>query len=101
MADVGATRELKGLGFWVHEQLTDYAPPHICSYRVVAGFPPANQSGTLTCNPSGDVTIVDWESVYTLPLRGGGKPVEVLTAPLLRAFALRAILTACAKALES
>ena len=97
---VGATRELKGVGFWVHEQLTAYEPPHSCSYRVVAGFPPAHQSGTLTCTPSGDGTHVDWESVYTLPLRGGGKPVEVLTAPLLRSFAFRAILTGCAKALE-
>ena len=97
---VGATRELKGFGFWVHEQLTAYEPPHSCSYRVVAGFPPAHQSGTLTCTPSGDGTHVDWESVYTLPLRGGGKPVEVLTAPLLRSFAFRAILTGCAKALE-
>jgi hypothetical protein len=38
---------------------------------------------------------VDWESTYTLPLRGGGKPVEVLTAPLLRTFAFRAILAGC------
>jgi uncharacterized protein YndB with AHSA1/START domain len=98
---VGATRELKGIGFWVHEQLTAYEPPHSCSYRVVAGFPPAHQSGTLTCTPSGDVTHVDWESVYTLPLRGGGKPVEVLTALLLRRFAFRAILAGCAKALGS
>jgi uncharacterized protein YndB with AHSA1/START domain len=98
---VGATRELKGFGFWVHEQITDYDPPHSCSYRVVGGFPPAHQDGTLTCTPSGDGTYVDWASKYTIPARGGGKVVEVLTAPLLRPFAFRAILTGCAKALES
>jgi hypothetical protein len=97
---VGATRELKGFGFWVHEQLTAYGSPHSCSCRVAGGFPPAHQSGTLTCTPSDEGTHVDWERVYTLPLRGGGKPVEVLTAPLLRTFAFRAILTGCAKALE-
>lgn len=96
---VGATRELKGFGFWVHEQLTAYEPPRHCSYRVVAGFPPAHQTGTLTCKSSGKGTHVDWESVYTLPLRGGGKPVELLTAPLLRTFAFRAILVGCAQAM--
>ena len=47
---VGATRQLKGIGFWVHEQLTAYDPPRSCSYRVTAGFPPARQDGTLTCH---------------------------------------------------
>jgi uncharacterized protein YndB with AHSA1/START domain len=98
---VGATRELKGFGFWVHEQITAYDPPCGCSYRVVAGFPPAHQSGTLTCTPSGDGTYIDWVSDYTIPARGGGKVVEVLTGPLIRSFAFRAILTGCAKALES
>jgi len=42
---VGATRELKGFGFWVHEQITAYDPPRSCSYRVVGGFPPAHQTG--------------------------------------------------------
>jgi uncharacterized protein YndB with AHSA1/START domain len=51
---VGATRELRGFGFWVHEQITAYGAPRSCSYRVVGGFPPAHQNGTLTCTPSGD-----------------------------------------------
>jgi uncharacterized protein YndB with AHSA1/START domain len=98
---VGATRELKGFGFWVHEQITAYDPPRSCSYRVVGGFPPAHQNGTLTCTPSGDGTYIDWVSDYTIPARGGGKVVEVITAPLIRSFAFRAILNGCAKALES
>jgi uncharacterized protein YndB with AHSA1/START domain len=98
---VGATRELKGFGFWVHEQITAYDPPLSCSYRVVGGFPPAHQNGTLTCTPSGDGTYVDWVSDYAIPARGGGKVVEVLTAPLIRSFAFRAILTGCAKALAT
>jgi uncharacterized protein YndB with AHSA1/START domain len=98
---VGATRELKGFGFWVHEQITAYDARRSCSYRVVAGFPPALQNGTLTCTPAGDGTHVDWVSGYTIPARWGGKVVEVLTAPLIRTFAFRAILTGCAKALES
>jgi hypothetical protein len=36
---VGATRELKRFGFWVHEQITAYDPPRSCSYRVVGGVP--------------------------------------------------------------
>jgi uncharacterized protein YndB with AHSA1/START domain len=98
---VGATRELEGFGFWVREQITAYDPPRSCAYRVVGGFPPAHQNGTLTCTPSGDGTYIDWASDYTIPARGGGKLVEVLTAPLIRSFAFRAILTGCAKALES
>jgi hypothetical protein len=98
---LGATRELKGFGFWVHERITAYDAPRSCSYRVVAGFPPAHQDGTLTCEPSGAGTHVDWVSAYVLPARGGGKPLEVITAPLLRAFAFRAILAGCAKGLET
>ncbi len=97
----GATRELKGFGFWVHEQLTAYDAPRSCSHRVVGSFPATKQNGTLTCTPSGDGTHVEWLSTYTLSARGGGKVVEVLTAPLMRALAFRAILAGCAKALES
>ena len=97
---VGATREQTGFGFWVHEQITVYDPPRSCSYVVVGSFPPAQQRGALTCTPSGDGTHVDWLSGYTLPARGGGRVVEVLTAPVIRALAFRAILTGCAKALE-
>jgi len=98
---VGATRKLKGFGFWVDEQLTAYDPPRSCSYSVVAGFPLANQNGTLTCTPSGGGTHVDWQSSFTIPTRAIGKLLESLSAPLLRAFAFRAILTGCAKALEN
>jgi uncharacterized protein YndB with AHSA1/START domain len=98
---VGAMRELKGFGFWVHEQITAYDPPRSCSYRVVGGFPPTHQNGALTCTPLGDGTYIDWVSDYTIPARGGGKLVEVVTAPLIRSFAFRAIVTGCAKALES
>jgi hypothetical protein len=40
-------------------------------------------------------------SGYTIPARGGGKVLEVLSAPLMRSLAFRAILAGCAKALES
>ena len=30
-----------------------------------------------------DGTLVDWESAYTIPVRGGGKVLEILTAPLI------------------
>jgi hypothetical protein len=98
---VGATRELTGFGFWVREQITAYDAPRSCSYVVVGSFPPAQQRGTLTCTPSDNGTHVDWLSSYTLPIRGGGKVVEVLTAPLIRALAFRAILTGCANTVES
>ncbi|OBK71597.1 SRPBCC family protein [Mycobacterium sp. 1274761.0] len=97
---VGATREVRTFGFWVHEQITAYDAPRSCSYRVVDGFPPVHQNGTLTCSPSGGGTHVDWVSRYTIAARGGGKVLEVLTAPLMRLFVFRAILTGCAKALE-
>jgi hypothetical protein len=63
----------------IHEQRTITASPE----RVYAWLlEPAN----LTVSP------------YA---RGGGKVVELVTAPLVRSFAFRAILTGCAKALES
>jgi uncharacterized protein YndB with AHSA1/START domain len=98
---VGATRELRGFGFWVHEQITAYDAPRSCSYRVIGGFPPADQNGTLTCTPADNGTHVDWVSGYKIPLRGGGKVLEILSAPLMRSLAFRAILAGCAKALES
>lgn len=42
----GATRELKGFGSGVHEQLTAYDAPRSCSYRVVGSFPATKQNGT-------------------------------------------------------
>ncbi|OBK76621.1 polyketide cyclase [Mycobacterium sp. 1164985.4] len=98
---LGATREVRGFGWWVHEQITAYDPPHSCSYRVVGGVPPTHQNGTLTCTPAGGGTHVDWISGYTIPARGGGKVLEVLTAPLMRSLVFRKILASCAEALEA
>jgi len=99
---VGATREIIGFGNWAHEQITAYDAPRSCAYLAVRSFPRSNhEGGTLTCTPSGDGTLVDWVSTYTLPTRSGGKVIEVLTAPLIRSLTFRAILTGCARALES
>jgi uncharacterized protein YndB with AHSA1/START domain len=99
---VGAVREVTGYGFWAHEQITAYDAPRSCSYVVVGAFPATqHDGGTLTCTPSGDGTHVDWVSGYTLPARGGGKVIEVITLPLVRSLTFRAILAGCAKALES
>ena len=99
---VGAVRELKGIGFWAHEQITAYDPPRSCSYVVVGSFPPSqHDGGALACTPSGDGTHVDWRSGYTVPARAGGKAIEVITLPLIRSLTFRAILAGCAKALES
>ena len=98
---VGAVREVTGFGFWLHEQITAYDAPRRCSYDVVASFPASqHEGGSLTCTPSDHGTHVDWVTTYTIPARGGGKVMEVLTAPLI-SFHLRAILAGCAKALES
>ena len=97
---VGAVREVTGFGFWLHEQITAYDAPRRCAYDVVGSFPASrHEGGSLTCTPSDDGTHVDWVTTYTIPARGGGKVMEVLTAPLI-SFHLRAILAGCAKALE-
>jgi hypothetical protein len=99
---VGAVREVTGFGFWLHEQITAYDPPRSYSYVVVGSFPASqHEGGTLTCTPSGDGTQVEWVSGYTVPDRGGGKVMEVVTLPLIRSLIFRAILAGCAKALES
>jgi Polyketide cyclase / dehydrase and lipid transport len=99
---VGAVREVIGIGYWAHEQITAYDAPRSCSYIAVRSFPPAQHNGgTLTCTPSGDGTHVDWVSGYTLPARSGGKVIEVVTLPLIRWLMFRAILAGCARALES
>jgi uncharacterized protein YndB with AHSA1/START domain len=98
---VGAVREVTGIGFWAHEQITAYDAPRSYSYLAVRSFPPSqHRGGTLTCTPSGDGTHVDWVSGYTLPARSGGKVMEVVTLPLMRSLTFRAILAGCAKALE-
>jgi hypothetical protein len=92
---VGAVWEVTGFGFWLHEQITAYDAPRSCCYIVVGSFPASQHNGgTLTCTPSGDGTHVDWVSDYKVPARGGGKVMEVLTAPLI-SFNLRAILAGC------
>ena len=50
---------------------------------------------------SGDGTDIEWVSGYTLPARGGGKVVELVTLQLVRSLLFRAILAGCAKALAS
>jgi hypothetical protein len=98
---VGAVREVTGFGFWVHEQITAYDAPRSCAYDVVRSFPASQHDGRHGhVHSVGDGTHVVWLSGYTVPARGGGKVVEVLTAPLI-SFNLRAILAGCAKALES
>jgi Polyketide cyclase / dehydrase and lipid transport len=99
---VGAVREVIGIGYWAHEQITAYDAPRSCSYIAVRSCPPSQHNGgALTCTPSGDGTHVDWVSGYTLPTRSGGKVIEVVTLPLIRSLMFRAILAGCAKALES
>ncbi len=99
---VGALREVTGIGYWAHEQITAYDAPRSYSYLAVRSFPASqHKGGTLTCTPSGDGTHVDWVSTYTLPARAGGKVIEVVTLPLIRSLMFRAILAGCAKALES
>jgi uncharacterized protein YndB with AHSA1/START domain len=101
-AAVGAVREVTGIGFWAHEQITAYDAPRSCSYIAVRSFPASeHKGGTLTCTPSRDGTHVDWVSTYALPVRAGGKVMEVVTLPLIRSLTFRAILAGCAKALES
>jgi uncharacterized protein YndB with AHSA1/START domain len=99
---VGAVREATGFGFWLHEQITAYDASRTCSYVFVGSFPASeHDGGTLTCTPSGGGTHVEWVSGYTVPARGGGKVMEVVTLPLIRSLIFRAILAGCAKALES
>jgi hypothetical protein len=48
---------------------------------VVRSFPASQHDGkTVTCAPSGAGTHVEWVSRYTLPARGGGKVIELITA---------------------
>jgi hypothetical protein len=99
---VGAVREVTGFGFWLHEQITAYDAPRSYSYVVVGSFPASqHEGGALTCTPSGDGTHVEWVSGYTVPARGGGKVMDVVTLPLIRSLIFRAVLAGCAKALES
>jgi len=99
---VGAVREVTGFGFWLHEEITAYDEARSYSYRVVGSFPPSeHQGGAVTCTPTGDGTDVTWVSGYTVPVRGGGKVMEVATAPLIRSLIFRAVLAGCAKALQA
>jgi uncharacterized protein YndB with AHSA1/START domain len=96
----GAVREVIAVGTWFREEITAYDRPRSYSYLIVRSFPPFNhEGGTLTFTASGDGTRVDWLSNYTHPARAGGKLLEAVTYPLLRS-SFRAVLDACAKALE-
>jgi uncharacterized protein YndB with AHSA1/START domain len=96
----GAVREVTGVGTWFREEITAYDRPRSYSYLIVRSFPPFNhEGGTLTFTASGDGTRVDWLSNYTHPARAGGKLLEAVSYRLLRS-SFRAILDACARALE-
>ena len=99
--EVGALREVIGAGMWFREEMTVVDAPNSYSYLIVRSFPPFDHDGgTLTLRPEGDGTHVDWVSSYSHPTRGGGKLLEAVSAPLLRA-SFRAVLAGCAKALEN
>jgi uncharacterized protein YndB with AHSA1/START domain len=98
--EVGALREVLGIGMWFREEITAYDPPRSYSYLIVRSFPAFNhEGGTLTFTPSGDGTHVDWDTSYTHPARAGGKPMEAVSSRLLRSSFL-AVLGGCAKALQ-
>ena len=97
---VGALREVLGVGTWFREEITAYDAPRSYSYLIVRSFPAFDhEGGTLTFTPEGEGTHVDWVSSYTHPARAGGKVTEAVSSRLLRS-SFRAILAACAKALE-
>jgi uncharacterized protein YndB with AHSA1/START domain len=96
----GAVREVLAVGTWFREEITAYDRPRSYSYLIVRSFPPFNhEGGTLTFTASDDGTRVDWLSNYTHPALAGGKVLEAVSHRLLRS-SFRAILDACAKALE-
>ena len=102
---VGALREVTAVGVWFREEITAYDPPRSYSYRILRSFPAFDhEGGTLTftpstSTPSGEGTHVDWLSNYTHPVLAGGKALEAVTYRLLR-WSFRALLDACAQALE-
>ncbi|CAM4085916.1 Polyketide cyclase / dehydrase and lipid transport [Mycobacterium basiliense] len=97
----GAVREVIGIGTWFREKITAFDRPRSYSYLIVRAIPPFDhEGGTLTFTASDAGTHVDWLTSYTHPTRAGGKVLEALTRPLLR-WSFRAILSGCAKALES
>lgn len=97
----GAVRVVLGTGMWFREDITAYDRPNTYSYLIARSIPAFNHDGgTLTFTPSGNGTHVDWLTNYTHPGYAGGKLLEKVSRPLLR-WNFEAILSACAKALES
>lgn len=98
---VGAIREVTVVGAWLREVITALDAPRSYSYRVVRSIPPgSHEGGTVSVTPSGDGTLVEWTTTYSIPARAGGKVTEAVTERLFRSSFL-AILAHCAKALES
>jgi uncharacterized protein YndB with AHSA1/START domain len=99
----GAVREVLALCAWFREEITAYDRPRSYTYLIVRSVPPfRHEGGTLTftaVDGPGGGTHVDWLSHYTHPARFGGKLLEAITSRLLRS-SIRAILAACAAALE-
>lgn len=100
----GAVREVLGAGMWFREEIPVYERPAKYTYLIVRSFPAFNHDGgTLTFTPVGtpakEGTRVEWDSSYTHPLHAGGRAMQALSRPLL-AMNFRAILDACARALE-
>jgi hypothetical protein len=98
---VGALRRVIGAGTYFLEEITAYDRPRSHSYLIIRSVPPfRHDGGTLTFTAADGGTHVDWLTNYTHPAWAGGKLLEAVTRPLLRASFL-AILDACAKELEA
>ncbi|WP_461480016.1 SRPBCC family protein [Mycobacterium sp. HUMS_1102779] len=108
--EVGAVREVTGVGTWFREEITAYDRPRSYTYLIVRSFPPFHhEGGTLTFTPAtftpatstaaGTGTHVDWLTNYTHPAWAGGRLLEAVSQRVLRS-SFEAILDACAEALE-
>jgi uncharacterized protein YndB with AHSA1/START domain len=95
---VGAVRQAVAVGMWVRERITAFDPPHSYSYLIVRSVPAfGHEGGTVTCEPAGAGTLVEWTSTYRHPWWVGGPALEALTAPLLQ-WNFGAVLAACGRA---
>ncbi|MFT3898726.1 MAG: SRPBCC family protein [Gordonia sp. (in: high G+C Gram-positive bacteria)] len=98
---VGAVREVWALGLWAREEIIAWDPPHGYEYRITRAVPAIeHREGAVVLTPVNGGTHVRWISDFTIPLAGGGKPMELLMGRLLPG-SFAAILDACSRDLES
>lgn len=73
---VGALRVVRGGGLAVEERITEFEPPRLLAYELVAGAPVRDYRAEVALTPEGSGTRVLWSARFRPLVPGTGWPLR-------------------------